>query len=500
MDLAKTLVASAACWLGTLPLIHADAEPTEASRESGVASSDELAAAESAADRALEIVNLVMKRHYDPPARQQMLLDGVRAVYRSFEKPLPSRMGEQVSALKGPEQERAFLIGVLQQMPLHVTATARRQASIADVLCHGLLSSVLGEANFLPAKEAGVQEQLRSNRYVGIGVALGMKDKLPAFLQVFPQGAAYQGGIKNDDQIIEIDGAAVSGMRLDEVVDLLRGPEGSTLSLLIRRGGNSANQAISLRRGVVRFDSAFGYRRGSDGAWEYLVGDSSPIAYIQLSEIRPSTLEELRQIEQRLKSHKLHGLVLDLRFNSGGSFHDALLLADGLLPEAEIGGVRDASGERQYPSNAECLFRDCAVAVLINYGTSKEVEWLAAALNHGRGARLVGSATAGQGYSVEHVPLPDDRGALELWTKVLLDSKGRSLLHPNAPFLRGRPVAAGDEFGLQPDVKVPAEGGWLEQWLKSASGVEPGSSRAASKAPPVDPQLQAALRALSENR
>src|SRR5207302_11171707 len=88
---------------------------------------------------------------------------------------------------------------------------------------------------------------------------------------------------------------------------------------------------------------------------------ASPIAYIHVSSLRTSTLQELRQLEPKLRSQRFRALVLDLRFSSGdGMVRNAALFADGLLDGGLMWSSRgiDEKARKEYRADRECLFRD----------------------------------------------------------------------------------------------------------------------------------------------
>lgn len=464
------------------------------------------AAEESAVDLALAIVDAVIDRHFDPPAREQMILDGIRGLYKRIERPLPAGLSRRVSQLD-QEDERAFLQAVWQE----ARQSKPTEENLESALFAGLLAHVHGNPHFSGPKESKVHEQLQGNRYVGIGVALASgRDGHGPVLHPFPQGVAYQSGIRADDEILEVDDVSLEGKNLSEAVDLLRGPEGSTVRLLIQRQGEAKPLTFSLRRSVVHFETVRGYRK-QEGVWDFRVDGAEQIAYVQIPEIRGSTLHELRQSEQKLKSQSIRGLILDLRSNRGGNFHDALLLADGLLPEAAIGGAHGPERESQFQSGPECLFRDSPLAVLIDSTTTGEAEWLAAALQSGRKAVLVGMPTAGEGYSIEPVELRSGLGFIRLWTKVLYTADGRSLLHNNSEFhKRTLPAYAAavrvdprirdtrlDNLGVLPDVRVGVPQGSLTKWMASR-GTNALAGQTAAPEPPADMQFERALRTLNK--
>ena len=94
----------------------------------------------------------------------------------------------------------------------------------------GLLNSVPGDPYRLPTKEAHAQAQLQDNRYVGLGIGVGLDDKakLARIQTVIPGGTAEAGGIQAGDLIEAIDHVDVApGTPLRRTIQRLRGPEGT---------------------------------------------------------------------------------------------------------------------------------------------------------------------------------------------------------------------------------------------------------------------------------
>src|SRR5262249_6136911 len=152
----------------------------------------------------------------------------------------------------------------------------------------------------------------------------------------------------------------------EKVVAMLRGPEGSSLTIVVRQPGAAETRTLKMTRAVVPLDSLFGFRRAGEEDWNYGVDPEARIAYVWVKAIKASTLHELRQVERRLQADGMRALVLDFRFSRGeGRLHDAGLVADGLLD----GGLMWTARDPHYPAKAwradrDCLFRDWPLVVL----------------------------------------------------------------------------------------------------------------------------------------
>ena len=183
--------------------------------------------------RIQEITDAVLEHHIDPPARQQMILSGIKALYRAAGLPVPLGLGRRVSAIATPEQ----LAALLEELWPKSTARPIAARTLEEALLEGLLVGVPGDAQLMTAKERRVAEQMAGNRYVGIHIALGMdeKEERPTMVQVFGGGRPTGRGSRQGDLLEEVDGVDTKGMALREVVDRLRGDEGTEVTIKVRQ-------------------------------------------------------------------------------------------------------------------------------------------------------------------------------------------------------------------------------------------------------------------------
>src|SRR5258708_32472857 len=87
-----------------------------------------------------------------------------------------------------------------------------------------------------------------------------------------------------------------------------------------------------MKRAIVPFDSLAGWRRAANDEWNYRPDPDAPVAYVHVDSLRTSTLQELRQLEPKLRAQGFRAMVLDFRFSSGdGMMRNAAMFADGLL-------------------------------------------------------------------------------------------------------------------------------------------------------------------------
>jgi C-terminal peptidase prc len=381
-------IVSALLTLPTDNAVLAD-EPTDA---------DQLAAAE----QLLTVLESVLDNHVAPPTRQEMLLRGCRAIVAQDDLELQGTLGRQISDLQGTAEMAQFLAKLLPEAD-HSTF-----ARIEQNFINGALTAVPGGARYSQAKDYAVEQQLRENRYVGIGIALSMQNDHPTMMKVIPGGPAHRAGGKDGDLMISIGDRDATKLKLQEVVEILRGQEGKPVSIVVRQPDSDKERTLDIVRGQVPFGSVEGVRRNADDEWVHRVREESDIAYLRLTAIRGSSARELKQVAKALHAEGFRALILDLRPTSTqGDLRHAVMIADELLGEATIGTALTGGTQQEFDSSPDQLFAGWPVAVLVGPNTRGQAEWIAAALQDHERATILGQETPGAGHVQRSIELPN---------------------------------------------------------------------------------------------
>lgn len=380
---------------------------------------------------AVQITDAVLEHHIDPPARQQMLLTGINALYRAADVPQPAGLGRRVSMITTPEQLAALLADVWPKP----AAKGRSSDELESAFRDGLLQSVAGDAELISAKERKVAEQFEGNRYVGIHVALAFDgtEKRPRFHQVFEGGPADKAGVKKDDIIEQIDGVDTKNEKLRDSVERLRGEEGTVVTITVRHPQGGPLRKLAITRGQLPRTTVHGVRKRSTGECDVRIDGPDAIGYLRISDMFASTPHELRKLARQMESEGIRSVVLDLRRLDGTSLHPAVMVADCLLGGGTIGRVRSAQREVTYEADSDAVLRGLPMVVLVDRFTMGTGAWLAAALEDNHRAILVDGARARgkSGYAnaviQSSVPVGDGAMFLTLVTGQLMRANGRSL-------------------------------------------------------------------------
>jgi len=421
---------------------------------------------ESIAHQIWVITDVVLERHINPPARQAMLL---ASLVDGDKPPQIGGLGKRVSQITTEAQWTALLQEIKPFDP--------------EQMLERLSRSVPGEAMLIGATQLKIMEQSANNRYVGTGIQLAVnkEEQLTQIRLAFRNGPAYRAGMKANDLIVAVDGVAMRGKNIGQVVDAIRGEEGTSVAIDVRQPNTKETRALKMVRGVVPFETVVGYRRAGEESWAYRVDPATPIAYLQCKSVTSSIVHELRQKEAQLKAEGYRGLVLDLRFNPGGRMHELALLGDALLEGGLMWRTRDASNQvKEYRADGDCLFRDWPIVVLVTGHLDAGIRAVVAAWQDNHRVVVVGERSHGLTYYNELVNLPENQGMMQLRAGLM-----------------ERPGASSEGGGIKPDVEVAppkdkyeALTGWF---FKQELPFEPGMAKEAA---PEDLQLAKAIEVL----
>ena len=351
--------------------------------------------------RVVAVAESILEHHIDPPTKQEMILLGVKSVFQAADKPVPKGLSQRISELS----TNAQIVDYLASLRSEFADLPRYE----EYLITGMFRAVPGGGALIKAEEARVQGQLAANRYVGIGIALGMKEQSPVIQKVFYEGPGRKAGVQKDDLILEIDGESTDGKKLRQIVKELRGSEGSIVSLILKQPSQEARQ-VDVARGVTFIPTIEGVREISEGQWQYTVESAPDVALLRIRQFGPSTLHELKKIEAKLRDKNIRGIVLDLR-SGGGLLHDVVMFADQFLEEGTIGSIKTLDTVTEHEARPGSLFEGLPIAILIATHSNTDRVYLTAALQDHKRAIVVGEPTRGETYVKSHVEMPDQEAS-----------------------------------------------------------------------------------------
>ncbi len=238
---------------------------------------------------------------------------------------------------------------------------------------------------FLNADEAKQLSDDLSGTLTGIGAEITLQNGKLLIVSPIAESPADKAGLKPKDEIISIDGQDVTGLTLDQAVNKIRGPKGTSVKLKIVRG-TAAPFEVTITRDVITVASV---------KWSMKSGDG----YIQITRFGTDTADKLTQAIRELKSQGATKFILDLRNDPGGYLDTAVSVASQWLPgdQLVVEERHDGQSTDKLKSQGGGGLVSTPLVVLINGGSASASEIVAGALHDHGAARLVGEKSFGKG-------------------------------------------------------------------------------------------------------
>lgn len=308
-------------------------------------------------------------------------------------------------------------------------------------------------SQYLTAQENAAYSEQTANAYVGIGVTISPDENGFLVTDVQPDSGAQEAGILPGDIIVGAQGQSAQGITTSQLRDLIRGPEGTTVTLEILRDGESLSPEVERRQILTQVVSS-----------QMLDGN---IGLIAISNFDTRCAQESIAAIESLREQGAVALIFDVRYNPGGYASELVELLDYLLPQGELFRTIDYTGKEKIDYSDES-FLDMPIAVVCNQSSYSAAEFFPAAIQEYGAGVIVGTPTVGKGYFQYTYQLSDGSG-LNLSVGKYFTPQGKSLA----------------DVGIQPDILVEVD-------EETEDAIYLGTLE-----PQDDPQIMAAVEALT---
>ncbi len=291
---------------------------------------------------------------------------------------------------------------------------------LRDGLYKGMVAALDDPYSEYYTKEE-LEEAVNSNKGISYGIgayiSLDKQMNMAMISGVMDESPALEAGLKEGDIIVEVDGESTQGQSLTQVVNRVKGREGTKVHLKIYREGQGDYLELDVVRGKLIETSTVesGLLEGTDH-----------IGYLRISEFDGVTVDQYTEAMAVLKEQGMKGLVLDLRSNPGGDVNAVVEIARKILPEGMIVYTEDKNGGRkEYTCDGQGELH-MPMAVLVNEYSASASEILAGAIqDYGKGT-LIGTTTYGKGI-VQQIQRLNDGTALKLTISAYYTPLGRNI-------------------------------------------------------------------------
>jgi carboxyl-terminal processing protease len=413
--------------------------------------------------------------YVEMPDEAKLLRAAIAAMYKAF--PQKTSVAAQSPTLPSSDAKSAAPTGsdssAVYDTALQILNAQRAEGDdqrLVTAAINGMLAELDPQSSYMDAKGFSNSQIQTRGEFGGLGIEVTMQDGLVKVVAPYDDNPAAKAGVMASDIITHLDDLPLQGLTLNQAVEKMRGPEGSTVKLKIMRKGSDQPLEIAITRARIQVRAVRPRLEGDD------------IGYIRLTTFNEHATENLTKAIGDITTqagNKLKGFIIDLRNNPGGLLNQAISASDLFLEKGEIVSTRGRKAEATQRFNAKPgdLTKGKPIVVLINGGTAAGSEIVAGALQDHKRATIMGTRSFGRGTVQTIFPLGAGNGALKLTTARYFTPSGRAI----------------QDAGIVPTVEVSQPSPTDQQG-------KPGSQAFVPPDPKDDKALHAALDVLRGQR
>jgi len=279
----------------------------------------------------------------------------------------------------------------------------------------GMARTLDPHTSFFDPKDFQALREDQKGHYYGIGMLVAPRNGKTIVVAPFAGSPAYKAGIRPGDAILEVNDKRTDNLSTTEVADMLKGPRGTQVQVVIGREGSEKPLSFNITRDEIPRKSV------EDASWL-----KPGIMYLDIQSFNENTSKEVEENFRRLGEQNVKGLILDLRENPGGLLNEGVAVADRFLQKGQtiVSHRGRSSPEKPYVARHGSGGYDYPIVVLVNRFSASAAEIVAGALqDHDRGW-ILGDTTFGKGLVQTVYPLTENTG-LALTTAHFYTPSGR---------------------------------------------------------------------------
>lgn len=269
---------------------------------------------------------------------------------------------------------------------------------------NSITSTMDPHTDFFPPDEKRAFEEQMAGKFFGIGAQLREEDGKIKIVSIVTGSPSWkEGNLKANDVILKVaqgdkEPLDITGYAVEDAVKVIRGEKGTVVKLTVKSVDGTIKD-VSIVRDEIVLDETF--------AKSAIIGGQHKIGYIYLPEFYADfqdrngarCSEDVAKEIAKLKAENVEGIILDLRFNGGGSLQDVVQMAGLFIPEGPVVQVKSRSGEPMVLRDRDKSVQyGGPLAIMVNEYSASASEIMAAAMQDYKRAVIIGStSTYGKG-------------------------------------------------------------------------------------------------------
>lgn len=331
------------------------------------------------------------------------------AQYTDLKKSQEKRVADKDTTLKAIKTDTELEAEARQKVTESIDYYYKRLHKLDDeqkftIYVNTITNTYDPHTDYFPPEDKERFDEMMSGSFFGIGARLQNKEGNITVASIIAGSPCWkQGDLKAGDEIIKVaqgDGEPVDiqGYDIEDAVKLIRGPKGTEVRLTVKKV-NGATQEIPIIRGEVLIEETFAKSaiiNTDGGKYGYIYLPEFYANFNQTSGRRSA--EDVAIEVMKLKNAKVDGIIIDLRYNGGGSLSDVVNISGLFIDEGPVVQVKSShSAPAVLEDRQEGILYDGPLAIMVNHGSASASEILAAAMQDYKRAVVVGSGTFGKG-------------------------------------------------------------------------------------------------------
>ncbi len=298
-----------------------------------------------------------------------------------------NNIGPLINSSSPISEELAEFMNVYDELKANYYEDIDEEA-MAEAGIEGMIE-YLGDpfTSYMEKEETDDFNQQVTGSYVGIGAEVIKYTDGSVFINsLFDNSSGMNAGLQVGDQIIAVNDEEIGEKTLDEISELLKGEEGSSVTLTVLR--KEEKLTFSLVRRKVEITSVHG---------EVIEKEDQKIGMIKIDIFAENTFNQFEQELLRLQTKEIDSLIIDVRDNLGGHLSSVESIASLFIPKGKIIYQLETKGIKQPIYSTRSSNFNLPIVVLINGESASASEILASSLKESYGATLIGKTTFGKG-------------------------------------------------------------------------------------------------------
>ncbi|MBU2280438.1 MAG: carboxy terminal-processing peptidase [Gammaproteobacteria bacterium] len=308
---------------------------------------------------------------------------------------------------KKPEEIKELLLKRYKSAKKRLAQT--ESEDIFQLILNSYARSIEAHTSYLSPRSADRFQQEMNLSLEGIGAVLQLDDDFTVIASLVPGGPAdLTKKLKPKDKIVGVAQGSeefvdIVGWRLDDVVDLIKGPKGSKVRLQVMAASDiagTAPQQIEIVRDKIRLED----RAAKGEVFKSLLHENGKnIGVINIPSFYNNLTEDVKKELTALKEKKVDGIIVDLRGNGGGSLPEAITLTGLFIDKGPVVQIREGSGRIMQNDDTDAsIFYEGPLTIMVDRYSASASEIFAAALQDYGRAVIVGEHTFGKGTVQQH--------------------------------------------------------------------------------------------------